>query len=1189
MPKFVPRSRKHKVLERSKPTKHASSDSNQIEIVPATKSEKEEKRQRLKEELRAGQSKISSKKQKRLDKYIETKLKKDENVALLKKLGNAKVDTAGFQSSKHLGKRTFKDFVEDGPARIRPSSSARSTNVADVSDLDSEDSFEQENEEAFRPVNEDIATKLLAPSTSVGSGLKSPLGIGEDGLPVIETRQRNKKPKAEVDVAELPWEGFETEASDGVDDNEQDEEDISESGSSACEHESEDDTHPGFSEDSDDESEENDSETSEMSDTSPVKPRTSAFKSWATQQVNKSLGHVPSYEQDSTASEMLPSSFSHATPANSLEVKAIVRGTNLETAEQTSNSDRKAFSVQVDRPKDVQDARMSLPIVAEEQKIMEAIHNNSVVLVWGATGSGKTTQLPQFLFEAGYGNAENSTPGMIGVTQPRRVAAVSMASRVKFELGQHGDKVAYQVRFDSSVSKQTAIKYMTDGILLRELSQDVMLSKYSVIIIDEAHERSINTDVLIGMLSRVVPLRLKMSALDLSTKPLKLVIMSATLRTSDFLQNPRLFRPDPVPPPLVQAEGRQFPVTIHFARRTQRDYLEEVCNKVVKGHRKLPHGGILVFLTGQSEIKSVREKLLQALPSTRSSSEVVNNHVASSETPVETEDLDFGHTDINDDLDEVSLITGLEEDDESAWEEKGDAFDLGEMPSGALKVHILPLYSQLPTKEQLKVFGAPPDGSRLIILATNVAETSLTIPGIKYVFDAGRSKERVFDEVTGVQSFETNWISKASAEQRAGRAGRTQAGHCYRLYSSAVYERDFPQHAEPEILRTPIESVVLQLKSFHVENVLKFPFPTPPSRDSLARAELLLKNLGALTTDGRVTPLGTKLSTYPISPRLSKMLNICMSSHSDLMGQVVIIAAALSVGELFMPENLAKAPDEEPDFENEQIKKDQIKARAFFSKTDPKSDVTKLLTAVLRYEKAENKEEFCERMFIRSKAMQEVTKLRSQLLSVVRANNTSLVIPAKTALPAAKQCTDLNEMVASGYIDQIAIRADLAPSPPEMLRRPKRAIDVPYLPLMPLQSHPQTLTDRAIFLHPTSVLARLSPTELPAYVVYSHLQRSQPSSIETEQTVVMKTRMFLLAPMEAEQLARLAYETPLLEYGKPIGHKIAMLGGTPERRECWVVPSLTSGAGAIGWPLPARKVVQKKDRKVGWVIEKFLS
>lgn len=1189
MPKFVARQRKHKVLERSKPTKHVPSDSNQIQIVPTTKSEKEEKRQRLKEELRAGRPNISSKKQKRLDKYIETKLKKDENVALLKKLENAKVDTAGFQSSRHLGKRTFKSFVEDGIARPRPSSSTRNTNAVDVSDVDSEDSFEQDNKEAFRVSNEDIAKKLVGHAANVGSGLKAPLILGDDGLPIIQTRLRQKRSKGPVEVAELPWEGFDSESGGEVEDEEKDEGPAPESVSAVSGLESDDDSQTEDSQGSNIESEKDDSETSVMSDASLVRPRESAFKSWATQQVNKSLGHVPSYEQECTAPEIPSGPTMYTTRPNNIKANSTIRAASLEADKRYPRSGRKAFSVQVERPKDIQDARMSLPIIAEEQKIMEAISSNSVVLVWGATGSGKTTQLPQFLFEAGYGNAESSTPGMIGITQPRRVAAVSMASRVRFELGQHGDKVAYQVRFDSSVSKQTAIKYMTDGILLRELSQDVMLSKYSVIIIDEAHERSINTDVLIGMLSRVVPLRLKMSTLDLSIKPLKLVIMSATLRTSDFLQNPRLFRPDPAPPPLVKAEGRQFPVIIHFARRTQRDYLEEVCNKVIKGHRKLPHGGMLVFLTGQNEIKSVREKLLQTLPSTRSSSKAVNSHIASSETPMETEDLEFGQSDTNCDLDEVNLITGLEEDDESAWEEKGDAFDLGEMPSGALKVHILPLYSQLSTKEQLKVFEEPPERSRLIILATNVAETSLTIPGIKYVFDAGRSKERVFDQTTGVQSFETNWISKASAEQRAGRAGRTQAGHCYRLYSSAVYERDFTQHAEPEILRTPIESVVLQLKSFHVENVLKFPFPTPPSRDSLARAELLLKNLGALTTDGRVTSVGTKLSIYPVSPRLSKMLNVCISLHPDLMGHAIVIAAALSVGELFILENMAKAPDEEPDFEDEQTRKDQTRARAFFSKTDPRSDVTRLFTAVMRYQGADDKEEFCEKMFIRSKAMEEVTKLQSQLLSIVRANNASLFIPVKTALPSAKQCTDLNEMVASGYIDQVAIRADLAPSPLEALQRPRRAIDVPYIPLMPLQSHPQTLTDRAIFLHPTSVLARLTPKELPKYVIYSHLQQSQPSSIETQQTVVMKTRMFPLAPVEAEQLAILTHETPLLEYGKPIGHKIAGLGGTPERRECWVVPSLTSGAGAMGWPLPARKVVQKKDLKAGWVIEKFLS
>jgi ATP-dependent RNA helicase DHX37/DHR1 len=1154
MPRFVPRQRKHKVLARSKSKQH--------------------------------ESQISSKKAKRLEKYLEAKLKKDENVALVRKLEKGKVDTTYFQSSKHLGKRTFNDYVEDGPARPRSFQSTRGPTEY-ASDVDSEDSFEQDNGDAFGDSNEHISTESA--TTSAGAGLKAPLAIGADGMPVIQTRQKPKKTRLEVPAAELPWDGFDSESSD-EDDQTSDSEEGGVSG--ASDSHSDNDGPTESADQSEDDSGREDSKDSDTSSGTSAKPRNSAFKAWAQGQVNKSLGHMPSYEQALDASATLPpvASFSNTPRPVEPHPFADPRQTGMDDSQLDPRSNRKAFSVPIVRPEDVQESRLNLPIVAEEQRIMEAIYNHPVVLLSGDTGCGKTTQVPQFLFEAGYGNPESSTPGMIGITQPRRVAAVSMSDRVKYELGEHGSKVAHQVRFETSYSSHTAIKYMTDGILLRELSQDVMLSKYSAIIIDEAHERTTNTDVLIGMLSRVVPLRLKLSKDDPSIKPLKLVIMSATFRTSDFLQNPRLFKPDPLPPPLVQVGGRQFPVTVHYARQTQRDYLEEVCRKVIKGHRKLPLGGMLVFLTGQNEILSVRRNLMEALPSTESTFSVPSTHVASYETPREVEDLEFGRTDTHDDFDEIEFITGSEEDDNATeWENNDHAFDLGETPSGVSNIHVLPLYSQLPSTEQRRVFQAPPPGSRLIILATNVAETSLTIPGIRYVFDAGRCKERVFDQTTGVQSFPTNWISKASAKQRAGRAGRTGPGHCYRLYSSAVYERDFLDHAKPEITRTPIENVVLQLKSFQVPNVLKFPFPTVPPRSSLARAEALLKNLGALAVDGRITSIGTNLSTYPVSPRLSKMLNVCVSSHPELIGHAVAIAAALSVGELFVPENPMKSTDEDATPEDVQRSKGQNRARAFLSKTDPKSDVIKVLTAVLKYGKADNKEAFCETTFTRSKAMQEVAKLRSQLWSIVRTHNPSLLSPRGSPL-ASEECTILNEMVASGYVDQVAVRADLAPNPQEMPRKPRRAIDVPYLPLMPLQSHPQTLTDRAVFLHPSSVLARLSPNELPTYIAYSHLQQSQPELIGPDRIARKKTRMFPLAPIQGEQLARLAHDTPLLEYSKPIGHKITMLGGFPQRRECWLIPSMVGAAGAIGWPLPARKVVQRRDVKdnSGWAIENFL-
>ncbi|KAI8871917.1 P-loop containing nucleoside triphosphate hydrolase protein, partial [Ramicandelaber brevisporus] len=282
-------------------------------------------------------------------------------------------------------------------------------------------------------------------------------------------------------------------------------------------------------------------------------------------------------------------------------------------AAEGEESTASVFVVQINRDAAIQEARQQLPVCAEEQSIMEAINLHNVVVICGETGSGKTTQIPQFLYEAGYGHAESKNGGMIGVTQPRRVAAVAMAQRVANELNVSDKVVSHQIRYDATVSSQTKIKFMTDGVLLRELATDFTLSKYSAIIIDEAHERSVNTDILIGLLSRVVKLRAnppKGSSID--SPPLKVIIMSATLRVDDFVKNESLF-PTSIPP-VLKVEARQYPVTTHFSRRTTHDYLETAFKKVCKIHARLPPGGILIFLTGQNEIVSMCKKLRKRFP-----------------------------------------------------------------------------------------------------------------------------------------------------------------------------------------------------------------------------------------------------------------------------------------------------------------------------------------------------------------------------------------------------------------------------------------------------------------------------------------------------------------------------------------------------------------------------------------------
>ena len=277
--------------------------------------------------------------------------------------------------------------------------------------------------------------------------------------------------------------------------------------------------------------------------------------------------------------------------------------------------------------------------------------------------------------------------------------------------------------------------------------------------------------------------------------------MSATLRVADFTTNTRLF---PNSPPVISVDARQFPVTVHFNRKTAlRGYVEEAFKKVSKIHQRLPPGGILVFLTGQDEIRQLCRMLSTKFSGDeKSASTALPVKYSTKDMDLEAEDIDLARYEEDREVETVEDET----DDFSASE---DEFGQEDASCDSLcgKLHVLPLFSLLPVTEQLRVFRDPPEGSRLCVIATNVAETSLTIPGIKYVVDSGRVKERVYNKQTGVESFEIGWISKASAAQRAGRAGRTEAGHCYRLYSSTVFERDFSQFSEPEILKFPIEGI----------------------------------------------------------------------------------------------------------------------------------------------------------------------------------------------------------------------------------------------------------------------------------------------------------------------------------------------------------------------------------------------
>lgn len=757
---------------------------------------------------------------------------------------------------------------------------------------------------------------------------------------------------------------------------------------------------------------------------------------------------------------------------------------------------RRTIYVHVNRTKDIQAARLKLPILSEEQVIMETINENSIIILAGETGSGKTTQVPQFLYEAGY--AENGK--LIGITEPRRVAAISMAKRVATEMNLSTDIVSYLIRFEGNVTDRTCIKFMTDGVLLKEIESDFVLSKYSVIILDEAHERSVYTDILVGLLSRIVLLRQKRE------QPLKLIIMSATLRVEDFTRNARLFK---TPPPVLTVEARQFPVTIHFNKRTGTEYVKEAYSKAVKIHNKLPEGGILIFLTGQQEVNYVVRKLRKAFPFKKSfrkgqqpSVEVEHKYSDSDDSDefdmkkaiknskkakkklysqislphISLDDYKLPTDDTEADLhDDESLKSG----DESESEDDEIVGINNSQP-----LWVLPLYSLLPSEKQARVFDPPPPNTRLCVVTTNVAETSLTIPNIKYVIDSGRQKSRLYDKITGVSSFVVTFTSKAAANQRAGRAGRTAPGHCYRLYSSAVYQDEFEDFAQPDIQRKPVEHLVLQMKCMGIDKVTNFPFPSPPDREQLEVAEKRLQLLGALdigTTSKKaekltkVTALGQAISAFPVAPRFGKML--ALSHQHNLLPYTVCMVAALSVQEVLLEVNMTDDQAAIPQKSKWFLKR---KSWAGSGHSLLLGDPVVLLRAVGAAEYAGSQgrlEDFCRDNGLRPKAVAEIRKLRVQLTNEINLSmpDVNLSVDPKMEPPTDVQAKLLRQILLAGMGDQVARRI-----PDEELKDKDDKVKLRYAYRCPDMEEP-------VFMHTSSVLKK----SRPEWVVYQEIYELQ--------------------------------------------------------------------------------------------------
>ncbi|KAK5260788.1 hypothetical protein LTR40_003494 [Exophiala xenobiotica] len=428
------------------------------------------------------------------------------------------------------------------------------------------------------------------------------------------------------------------------------------------------------------------------------------------------------------------------------------------------------------KAKSIEETRKSLPIYQFRDEIIQAVRDHQVLIIVGETGSGKTTQLPQYLHEAGF------TKGglKIGCTQPRRVAAMSVAARVAEEMGKRlGNEVGYAIRFEDNTSDKTVLKYMTDGMLLRELLTDPELSEYSALMIDEAHERTVSTDIACGLLKDIARAR----------PDLKLLISSATMDARKFQ---KYFNDAPI----FNIPGRRYAVDVHYTAQPEANYLAAAITTVFQIHITQGAGDILVFLTGQEEIEAMEAS-----------------------------------------LQETSRKLG----------------------SKVKEMIICPIYANLPTDLQAKIFEPTPPGARKVVLATNIAETSLTIDGIVYVIDPGFVKENQYNPRTGMESLVVVPCSRASAGQRAGRAGRVGPGKCFRLYTAQAYKNELDENTTPEIQRTNLTGVVLLLKSLGINDLLDFDFMDPPSTDTLVRAVEQLYALGALNNAGELTKIGRQM------------------------------------------------------------------------------------------------------------------------------------------------------------------------------------------------------------------------------------------------------------------------------------------------------------------------------------------
>lgn len=608
-------------------------------------------------------------------------------------------------------------------------------------------------------------------------------------------------------------------------------------------------------------------------------------------------------------------------------------------------------------------ARQSLPAYEVKSQLVQMIRDNQVTVVIGETGSGKTTQLAQFLYEAGL------CPGgkLIGCTQPRRVAAMSVAKRVALEMNvKIGQEVGYSIRFEDETSAVTKIKFMTDGILLREALLDEDLEKYSCVIIDEAHERSLNTDVIMGMLKRLLSKR----------RDLKLIITSATINAAKFTA---FFGNAPH----FTIPGRTFPIQMIYSKYPVEDYVEASVMQAIRIHMstEVNSGDVLIFMTGHEDVEATSDTIKERLTDVYAKSKGISSF---------------------EEIDDVEIFT---------------------------------IYSALPGDVQNRIFQRLDSGKRKIVVATNIAETSLTIDGIRYVIDCGYSKLKVYNPKIGLDSLTVTPISIANANQRSGRAGRTAPGTAYRLYTEDIAHDDMYAQTIPEIQRTNLSNTVLLLKSLGVNDILQFPFIDPPQLQTLLASLYELFFIGALDNMGELTPLGIRMSKFPLQPSLCKILLI--AAQNGCSEEMVTIVSMLSVPQVFYRPK-------------ERLKESDLARSRFFV---PESDHLTLLNVYSQWKSNRFSHRWCSKNFLQFKSLQRAREIRDQFIKIMKKQGIELS-------SSGKEWDIIRKCICSGFAHQAAKISGLGK----------------YVHLR---------TGMDIQLHPTSALYGMG--DLPPYVVYHEL------------------------------------------------------------------------------------------------------